>query len=238
MSLVWERAPYTAGSLLVLLALADWSNEEGISWPSMERLAKKARIDKRSAQRIVRQLQKDNVIQIEEGGGRAKQHRFHIQIETVTNCRPLEEVEKGDISGMKTVTNQAQRVTSETETVTPMSPDPLVEPLDDPLVEPPKGLPFSGDQFVRAFTEYEQHRKEKRTKLTPTARRNLYKKLERMGEEKATASLEYSTAQGYTGLFEDNSNGRKSASERNVTNIKESLAYLNSLDDGPAQITS
>lgn len=154
MSLVWERAPYSSGSLLVLLALADWSNEEGVSWPSMERLANKARIDKRSAQRIVRQLSKDGLLKIEEGGGRGKQHRFLIQIEKVTNCRPLSEVLNGDISSTETVTNSAQRVTFETERVTPVSSDPLVEPSVDPPIDPserarPRNKP------VRLLTENE-----------------------------------------------------------------------------------
>lgn len=147
MSLVWERAPYSSGSLLVLLALADWSNEEGISWPSMETLATKTRIERRSAQRIVRQLESDGYIKIEEGGGRGKQHRYIIQIETMTNCRPLVEketathvspfsAEKGDISNTKRATFNAERATFETQTVTPTSPDPLVEPLEEPLREP------------------------------------------------------------------------------------------------------
>lgn len=147
MTLVWERAPYTAGSLLVLLALADWSNDDGISWPSMDRLARKARIDRRSAQRIVRQLAKDGVLVIDEGGGRGKQHRYLIQVETVANCRPLAEVEtatqvsplsdeKGDISDTKRATFDVQRATFQAETVTPTSPDPLVEPLEKPSVDP------------------------------------------------------------------------------------------------------
>lgn len=147
MSLVWERAPYSSGSLLVLLALADWSNEEGISWPSMETLATKTRIERRSAQRIVRQLASDGYIKIEEGGGRGKQHRYIIQTEKMTNCRPLCELqtatptspfseEKGDISNTKRATFDAQRATFEAETVTPTSPDPLEEPSEEPPREP------------------------------------------------------------------------------------------------------
>lgn len=147
MSLVWERAPYSSGSLLVLLALADWSNEDGISWPSMETLATKTRIERRSAQRIVRQLAGDGYIKIEEGGGRGKQHRYLIQIEKMTNCRPLVESEtatstspfsdeKGDISNTKRATFRAERATFEAETVTPTSPDPLEEPLEEPSREP------------------------------------------------------------------------------------------------------
>jgi hypothetical protein len=144
MSLVWERAPYTAGSLIVLLALADWANDEGVAWPSMDRLAQKARIDRRSAQRIVRQLAKDGVLEIEEGGGRSKQHRYVLKMETAALSRPLFEVKNGDILNIETAafdperaTSDPQRATFDAETVTPTSPDPLEEPSDDPLDDPP-----------------------------------------------------------------------------------------------------
>lgn len=144
MSLVWERAPYTAGSLIVLLALADWANDEGVAWPSMDRLAQKARIDRRSAQRIVRQLEKDGVLEIEHGGGRAKQHKYVLKMETATICRPLSAEEKGDISDIQTATldpetatSDAQRATLDPETATRMSPDPSVEPLEEPSDDPP-----------------------------------------------------------------------------------------------------
>lgn len=129
MSLVWERAPYSGGSLLVLLALADWANDDGLCWPSIQRLADKTRIDRRSAQRIIRQLEKDGFIKIDEGGGRAKQHRYFIQLETVTKCRPFPEQ-----ASAETATFETQRATSDAETATRTSPDPLVEPLDDPSV--------------------------------------------------------------------------------------------------------
>lgn len=143
MSLVWERAPYTAGSLIVLLALADWANDEGVAWPSMERLAQKARIDRRSAQRIVRQLEKDGVLEVQHGGGRAKQHKYVLKMNTATFCRPLIEVEKSDISDTETATldperatSDPQRATFDAETATPTSPDPLVEPSEEPSGDP------------------------------------------------------------------------------------------------------
>ncbi|SRR6266567_6876851 len=41
----------------------------------------------------------------------------------------------------------------------------------------PVVLPFKGKEFIAALNRYEQHRREKNTKLTPTARRGLYSKL-------------------------------------------------------------
>lgn len=165
MTLVWERAPYTSGSLIVLLALADWANDDGVAWPSMERLAQKARIDRRSAQRIVRQLEKDGVLLIEHGGGRSKQHKYVLQIETAAICRPLSADVNSDISRTETATFNAERATSDpqratfdTETATPTSPDPLVEPSDQPLEEPsiePSGGSLPQPKKIREMSDEE-----------------------------------------------------------------------------------
>lgn len=247
MSLVWEHAPYTSGSLIVLLALADWANDEGVSWPSMDRLAQKARIDRRSAQRIVRQLAKDGVLKIEEGGGRGKQHKYLIQTETVANCRPLAEI-NSDISDTKRATFDAQRATSGAETVTPMSPDPLVEPSEEPLVEPPAELrvfQFWQEHLDHPKAHFDDKRRKavaarlragysvddlilavRGCKLTPhnmgdNERNTVFDDIELICRD--TSHVERFIARAELG---ENGNGHKpkTASERNVANLKASLA--------------
>lgn len=258
MSLVWERAPYTAGSLLVLLALADWANDEGIAWPSMDRLAQKARVDRRSAQRIVRQLAKDGAIAIEEGGGRAKQHRYLIQVETITNYCPLAEKEtatprrppeiKGDILDVERVTSEAQKATFDTETVTSAPPDPLEEPLEEPSVEPPAELRvfnFWRDHLNHPKAVFDEKRRKavvarlragysaddlilavRGLKLTPhnmgdNERGTVFDDIELICRD--TSHVERFIAQSQK---ETNGDGHKpkTASERNVVNLRESLA--------------
>lgn len=126
MTLVWSRAPYNGSTLLILLALADWANDEGVAWPAMDRLAKKARIDKRSARRVIRRLEKEGILVIEEGGGRSKQNRYFIQLKRVANCPPLRELNE-DNEG-------AERGTSDAQKRVPVSSDPLVDPSLDSLV--------------------------------------------------------------------------------------------------------
>lgn len=248
MSLIWERAPYTAGSLLVLLALADWANDEGVAWPSMDRLAEKARIDRRSAQRIVRQLAKDGVLVLEEGGGRSKQHKYRIQTETVANCRPLAEI-NGDISTTERATFRAQRATSDAETVTPMSPDPLVEPSEEPLVEPPAELrvfQFWKEHLNHPKAHFDDKRRKavvarlragysvddlilavRGCKLTPhnmgqNERQEIYDDLELICRD--TSRVERFMARAANG------NGHHPPS-RNVANIQAGLEYLDSLSE-------
>ncbi len=81
MSAVWHDATqYSEGTLLVLLALADWANDEGWCWPSMAAIARKARLSERQVYRIVDELESDGVVQRKKGGGRGKTARFRIVV--------------------------------------------------------------------------------------------------------------------------------------------------------------
>jgi hypothetical protein len=70
MSQVWEDTRIESQSeLLVLLALADHARDDGLCWPSMRSIAVKARIEERSAQRIVRRLIEKGLIELVSQGG-------------------------------------------------------------------------------------------------------------------------------------------------------------------------
>ncbi len=76
---VWEHAAEVQGNdLLVLLALADWANDDGICWPSIPRLATKARVSVRTAQYIVQRLEARGYVSIERGGGRRHPNHYRV----------------------------------------------------------------------------------------------------------------------------------------------------------------
>lgn len=74
MSWVWEHSPYRGVQLLVHLALADHANDDGIAWPSVNRLADKARCDRRYVQRTIEQMKTDGTVELKKGGGVVKNH--------------------------------------------------------------------------------------------------------------------------------------------------------------------
>lgn len=79
MSVVWQDAKeYKEGPLLVLLALADWANDEGWCWPSVPAIASKARLTERQVYNVLRDLQRDGVIVRKGGGGRGKATRYQV----------------------------------------------------------------------------------------------------------------------------------------------------------------
>src|SRR5438046_2194312 len=68
MGAVWRDAPYDKGDLLVLLALADQANAEGICWPSIPTVAARTRLHPRTVQKIIRRLQSDGALKVQDGG--------------------------------------------------------------------------------------------------------------------------------------------------------------------------
>src|SRR5260221_1814 len=70
MSQVWEDTRIgSQAELLVLLALADHARDDGLCWPSMRSIAAKARIEERSAQRIIRRLIEKGFVELVSKGG-------------------------------------------------------------------------------------------------------------------------------------------------------------------------
>jgi len=79
MSDVWADAAITNQSeLLVLLAIADYANDEGEAWPSIESIATKSRHTDRGVQKILNRLQKCGKIEIRTGGGMGNTSRYRV----------------------------------------------------------------------------------------------------------------------------------------------------------------
>ena len=75
MSQVWEDARIQSQpELLVLLALADHARDDGVCWPSIRTIAAKARVEERSAQRIIRRLIEKGLVEIVTKGGCIEGH--------------------------------------------------------------------------------------------------------------------------------------------------------------------
>src|SRR5437016_3524428 len=86
---VWKHSKQKSGALIVLLKLADFSNDRGISWPAVSTLAKYARISKRQVQRCMEKLQRDGELKVVHNGGPKGSNLYKI-------CLPLIKREQGD----------------------------------------------------------------------------------------------------------------------------------------------
>lgn len=85
MTTVWDNFPGSGSELLVMLALADWCNDDGGSvHPSIATVAKKVRTSESQARRLIRGLIEKGWVQVvgnEFGGapGATRQYRVNVQ---------------------------------------------------------------------------------------------------------------------------------------------------------------
>lgn len=70
MSAIWKSSQATGGELLVLLAIADFADDDGMAYPSVSTLGKKSRLSARQVQRAIRRLTALGELAIETGKGR------------------------------------------------------------------------------------------------------------------------------------------------------------------------
>lgn len=88
MARVWKDYPGTGGSeLLVLLALADWSDDDGRCWPSMSSIANKVRLSESQARRVVHGLIADGYLVVlgnANGGSPGASRQYQLVLSALT----------------------------------------------------------------------------------------------------------------------------------------------------------
>ena len=88
LSKVWEYFPNGGSELLSMLALADWSDDEGFSFPSIASIAKKTRLSASQARRIVHDLIDSGFVQVvgnKNGGAKGSSRRYKINLSLLTS---------------------------------------------------------------------------------------------------------------------------------------------------------
>ncbi len=87
LSKVWDGYPGGGTELLALLALADWSDDEGRCFPSIKSIAKKIRLKERQAQRAVNKLINNGYVKVisnKFGGSPGSTRNYQIIINNLT----------------------------------------------------------------------------------------------------------------------------------------------------------
>jgi Helix-turn-helix domain len=131
---VWKRSGQKSGPLLVLLALADYTNSEGIAWPAVSTLAQKVRMSKRNVQRCVRALEKAGELEIRQNQGRRGSNIYRVLLSNIESNNPDAHV-IGD-------TRVAQRVSC----ASLRNDTSVAQSVSKPLKESPPIVP-SGDEI-------------------------------------------------------------------------------------------
>jgi DNA-binding MarR family transcriptional regulator len=81
MARLWASSPRKDGELLVMLALADFANDQGECWPSLKNLAQKARLSKEQLCKVLKKLERAGEIRRERStGGFNRRTRYFINL--------------------------------------------------------------------------------------------------------------------------------------------------------------
>jgi hypothetical protein len=90
MTRIWEMSEQTGTKLLLLLALADSANDDGVCYPGVAYISRKARVPERTTQRLLHELVEEGELAIEFRSGRGQSNNYHI-------LTGLEEVDRARI---------------------------------------------------------------------------------------------------------------------------------------------
>lgn len=129
MSLVWQNATDLQGNdLIVMLALADWSNDIGRCWPSVPALADKARVSERTVRYVLHRLVDLRYVAVEEQRGRnhTNQYLLNLQVLGLDKVQPLQVIEPENLQS--TTQNLQPQVIKPAIAIAPKPLEPLIEP--------------------------------------------------------------------------------------------------------------
>nr|DAR91442.1 MAG TPA: helix-turn-helix domain protein [Caudoviricetes sp.] len=182
MSQVWNMEIEDSTTKLTLMALADFSDDEGYCYPSYEVLAKKISKSKRTAIRSVEKLAELGFLQKEkrelnDGTSRTNLYKIVSENERVTQTHPMMTNEKEAVTSMtshsdtddtRVVTNVSlhsdKGVTPINITTNRTVSRTIKEPSINPL--PPKGVSLPDFIDPNLWQEYLAYKKERREKLS------------------------------------------------------------------------
>jgi Helix-turn-helix domain len=166
---------HKGGELLVLILLANHAGSDDWScWPSINLLAREARLTRRQVQRIVRTLEASGEITTEVGGGRGHATLYFVSRQTSMGATPVSRRKDVALSEGKGDAHVRERAA-------PMSPESSVEPSLQPL-RAETARPR--DELFEALAEVEHA---SLTDLTRSARGNLNAATKQLREIGATA---------------------------------------------------
>lgn len=102
LSLVWDGYPGGGTELLALLALANWSDDEGRCWPSIAAIGKKTRLSRSQAQRVVHRLIETGYVAVtgnETGGPPGSTRQYLINLDMLTGRMDATPTGRTDATG-------------------------------------------------------------------------------------------------------------------------------------------
>jgi len=196
---------------IVLAYLTDKQGHNGHCWPGGRTIARELGVDKATIFRSLDRLAELGEITI-IGGNKGQGNKYKVS----AKCGQSQNAPVQNADSQ--VSAKCAGVSAKCGQKRPQNAD----ISDRPNKRPSKktqcatlDLPFELDTpaFRETWGSYIQHRKEKRSTLTPTAVARALKQCEAWGEARAIAAIEHSITMGWTGIFEDKGKAGKAHDE-------------------------
>ena len=158
---VWGYSKARGSTFTVGLGIADYADDEGYAWPSIERLATKCRVSKRTVNTAVKELVRLGEIEIVERGGyrygKPRANTYRIILKPNPQDSHLGKSPKAQDSQVGKTPNTQPSTPEHADDGTPnmqsgatevpwIAPQPSIEPSEEPSTEPP-GEKSEGDLF-------------------------------------------------------------------------------------------
>lgn len=206
MSVVWERSAHSGSHLLMLLAIADFADDDGRAYPAVATLATKCRMQPRNAQVILAALRQSGELEVRESEGPRGTNLYRITlvqgVQTAAGAQGIAGVQEP--AGVQRLAPRGAKACA--KPLQRLAPEPSMNHQD-----PPKGRAARRPEQVEvpdwippdAWTDFCEMRKLIRKPLTPAAMRLQIKALDELrgkGHD-PRAVLEQSTAASWQGLF-------------------------------------
>jgi hypothetical protein len=211
MSAVWKLKDLADSEMLILLAMADWADKEGICWPSIAQLADKTNKSERTIQGAIKAIVSKGHLTRVENPGKGCKYIVHPR----SGCAPAE-------------TAPPQRAT---ETPAAAAPNTLDTPVTQKTSSSSKARARKAPAFVLPadipmdeWRDYEEMRRSIRKPMTQSIRAKAITRLRKLRDEDGWPPgdvLNHSTLNSYQGLFpppRENRHGKSSRSDNGFFN--------------------
>lgn len=133
MTQVWKYSKHKESKLLLLLAIADYADENGYAWPSARQLSERIRIGERQTRYLLRELERagELVTALQVGPDRRNGYQVTITepcVEGAAQRQAVRDPAGGSPAAQEGAVSPQKRGQSDS---------PIKQPLDEPLKEPP-----------------------------------------------------------------------------------------------------
>lgn len=134
MTRVWANSKQKGSALLLMVSIADYANEKGVAYPSIETLARKVRMSERNVQLLLRKLEEAGELDIKPNAGPSGCNLYRIVVDEDNARKGGEKISPPPVKTLHPG-GEIQREGGEiqrAEGVKASSPDPSLDPPIDP----------------------------------------------------------------------------------------------------------